>query len=239
VVIDTGGRRALPPSVIAEIVLTHRALNAASGCCALVLHPALAALISAAYPEGLLCTSSRAMAIQILSRRPALLDVHVTRTRRAVTLSLVGELDIAGLATTRATLDEVAAEARRGLRVTIDLRELAFIDVGGLRAVTEAALRCHGAGARTRLLGLQPQAQRLLDSVGWSSRLDGIVASDGFERTALGWMNRPDVPESSPARRTAAVIATDLDGYVTKCNDAARRLYGWSREAAWAGRSPN
>src|SRR3954447_19919424 len=70
VVVDFGMRRTLEPEAVIELRLLHRALRAVGGRCAVVLHPALAAQISIAYPEGLLCAATPDSAVALL-RRPA------------------------------------------------------------------------------------------------------------------------------------------------------------------------
>src|SRR3954452_12326780 len=54
VVLDLGPRRVLPADAVGELILSHRALRAAGGRCAVVVGPALAARLSLAYPEGIL-----------------------------------------------------------------------------------------------------------------------------------------------------------------------------------------
>src|SRR3954453_13167246 len=66
VVLDLGPRRVLPADAVGELILSHRALRAAGGRCAVVVGPALAAQLSLAYLEGILWAATRSAAITAL-----------------------------------------------------------------------------------------------------------------------------------------------------------------------------
>jgi anti-anti-sigma factor len=248
VVVDLGDRRTLPPDAISELVLTHREFGATGGRCAIVLGPALAAQVSLAHPEGVLWAATREAAIVLLRRDRAELEVRCHVSGRRLRASLIGELDLAGLDIAEARLAEVVAFARAGREVVLDLSGLAFADVAGLRAITDASVRSQLAGARTRVTGVQPQPLRLLRRLGWQEQLPGVLERRTPARPGRGWLGRlrPAAEDAGRARREAllaeleeqfddgreAVIATDLRGTVTAWNGAAQRLYGWSRAEA-------
>src|SRR5215217_6776793 len=68
------------------------------------------------------------------------LSVEISHTGRGVVLALEGELDLAGAATLERELDGLDEGP-----VVVDLRELAFIDSSGLRALVLAARRLQDA----------------------------------------------------------------------------------------------
>src|SRR3954470_17235663 len=80
VVLDLGPRRVLPADAVDELILSHRALRAAGGRCAVVVGPALAAQLSLAYPEGILWAATRSAAISALRTDQVNLRARV-RTR--------------------------------------------------------------------------------------------------------------------------------------------------------------
>src|SRR4051794_22020869 len=113
VVIDLGPRRVLAAEAVDELILTHRALHAAGGRCAVVVGPPLAAQLALPSPEGILWAASRRAALAVLSttRFPARARV---RTRgNTVRLSLAGELDIAAVPAVAAALSRIVAAAQR------------------------------------------------------------------------------------------------------------------------------
>src|SRR3954463_14495261 len=65
-VVDLGPRRVLAADAAHELLLTHRALHAAGGRCAVVVGPALAAQLSLAHPEGILWAATRHAALAVL-----------------------------------------------------------------------------------------------------------------------------------------------------------------------------
>lgn len=85
------------------------------------------------------------------------------------TLLLRGELDMAGVPSLEAAIDRVCADGTRS--VTVDLRELSFIDSTGLAAIVHISGLCgkHGYG-----FGIVPgpsAVQRLFELTG----LDGVL----------------------------------------------------------------
>ena len=75
-----------------------------------------------------------------------------TRTiddQHAATVSVTGELDIA---TTPELTEALGASLLHPRLVVVDLRELAFIDSGGVRAVVQVSARARDAGQRVVVL---------------------------------------------------------------------------------------
>ena len=176
VVIDLGERRTLPPEVIDELLVTHRALRRAGGRCALVVGPALAAQLSLAYPEGILWAAARHVAIAALAdlRTPIAAAVTLRPRRRRLHVELSGEFDLAMLPALEALLARVHVEARERREIIFDLTGLVFVDLTALRAITTAAVRCQLAGATTRVTGAQTPVRRLVRYLGWQQQLPGI-----------------------------------------------------------------
>jgi anti-anti-sigma factor len=77
-----------------------------------------------------------------------------------VTLSLTGGLDT----TTTEVLQDTAARCLRDepASLTVDLRNLAFCDSSGVRALRWVTRRARLAGTRCRIVNAQPQVRRLL-----------------------------------------------------------------------------
>jgi stage II sporulation protein AA (anti-sigma F factor antagonist) len=80
-------------------------------------------------------------------------------------LRLVGELDIAGLPTLQASLDEAA-----GGDIFLDCSDLTFIDCAGLGALIAAHKRCAGAGLQLTLVAPSRCLVRLFKL----ARVDGL-----------------------------------------------------------------
>jgi anti-anti-sigma factor len=90
-----------------------------------------------------------------------------------------GELDIATTPHLERTLN-AASQARL---VVLDLRELAFIDLCGMRAIVSASSRVRQAGRRLVLVGVPSSLQRLLTLTGHSDQVeigdvDSVAAPD-------------------------------------------------------------
>jgi anti-anti-sigma factor len=103
--------------------------------------------------------------------------VRITRTRRPHGLSLEGELDQANVGTLAAAL---AAVVDTSQDIHLDLSRLEFIDVGGLRLLTETAKRLP-AGQHLVLEGVAPYLRKILALVGWE-RTPGLRIGSGRER---------------------------------------------------------
>lgn len=110
----------------------------------------------------------------------------ITRTFAPPGLALAGEVDDSNVtALARALQGEtVRVRARRdagpsGTR--LDLRELAFIDVGALRLLVFTALSLHASGSSLVLHGVAPHLRRLMRVTGWD-RIPGLRLDEGNVR---------------------------------------------------------
>jgi anti-anti-sigma factor len=225
IVVDLGPRRVLAADATNELLLTHRAMHAAGGRCAVVVGPALAAQLSLAHPEGILWAATRRAALAVLQTDHGPLRARVRTGDAVVHLSLAGDLDISTVPTLAAALNRVAAAAQSRRPIVFELSELVFVDLVGLRALTTAVARCRLAGAPPRVIGAGKQLRRLAHQLGWSERLPGLEDATAGPPAAKLLADLEDQFDTG----TQAVIATDLAGNVTHWNRAAERLYGWTR----------
>jgi anti-sigma B factor antagonist len=76
-------------------------------------------------------------------------------------LLLRGELDLASAAALRARTD-----AARGRGLVIDLADVTFVDSSSLRELLHARAELESRGARLVLVGVPPNARRLLEMTG-------------------------------------------------------------------------
>jgi anti-anti-sigma factor len=104
------------------------------------------------------------------------LDVSIRTERGAMVLAVGGELDLASFATLEQAIDSVS-DANPEL-VVLDLGELEFMDVTGLRAVLRSDQRLRERGKRLALAGPTAGVRRLLTLTGH----DGVLSV--FESTA-------------------------------------------------------
>ncbi|MGA2924813.1 MAG: STAS domain-containing protein [Solirubrobacteraceae bacterium] len=82
--------------------------------------------------------------------RPARFDVTVDAGERATTVSVVGELDMKTAVVLAQRLDQLPLATVTSL--TVDLRELAFMDSSGLRLLIELHDRSRQEGWRLALI---------------------------------------------------------------------------------------
>lgn len=88
-----------------------------------------------------------------------------------------GILEVAGWvdATTVGVLVEpLACAIRGGDDVTVDLRDVAFVDIVALRLFVEAARELHADGRRLTLLGAPDPASRVLEMLGFADQ-EGLI----------------------------------------------------------------
>jgi anti-anti-sigma factor len=107
--------------------------------------------------------------------RDGMLTLRISIDGSAQTLSLVGELDMANAATLAGELESL--EAAGGEPITIDMRELEFIDSTGI-AVLVAAYRRAKAEGESRLRFVRSQAmgvQRVMDVTGLEKELPFVA----------------------------------------------------------------
>ena len=88
--------------------------------------------------------------------------LHITPLADRAGLWVKGELDRSTLPALRQALDSMASGG-----FCVDLSDLVFIDVGGLRALVAAAAPHNGGGHVLTLRSAPPHVRRLLDLTGW------------------------------------------------------------------------
>jgi anti-sigma B factor antagonist len=91
-------------------------------------------------------------------------DITLTRASGRVTLTLVGELDLATTPRLTKYLTTVA-ETHRGL-IVIDLRQLTFLDSTGVAALAAADRHARRGGWKLAIVKGPPQVQRVLEFCG-------------------------------------------------------------------------
>ena len=102
--------------------------------------------------------------------------VSIRRQGRAIVLALGGELDLASYPELERAIDR-ALEPPPEL-VVLELRELAFMDVAGLRSLVRSEERLRGLGGRLGLAALRPPIMRLLELTGQQQRLSVFATVD-------------------------------------------------------------
>ena len=102
-------------------------------------------------------------------------SVEVEERRGGAVVTPRGELDLATQGELRAVLEE---HASRGT-LTLDLRELRFLDTSGMRLILETAQAAERDGFRFAVVRGGPAVQRLFEIAGVS---DLIPFHDGRER---------------------------------------------------------
>lgn len=106
------------------------------------------------------------------------LTLTLSRDRNGRTVRAAGEIDSSNAAGLRRALDLVIAEGIGG--VTLDVAELGFIDVAGLRVIAEAAIS-HPERSLC-LQGAQPSLTRVLSITGWGGLANLVVIPAGGDR---------------------------------------------------------
>ncbi len=96
-------------------------------------------------------------------------DITPAEHAGAHVLLLSGELDIAEVPRLEAALDRVLEEGTTA--ITIDLRQLEFIDSSGLAAIVHIGGVCSKRGHDFELIAGRPEVQRLFEITGLSSVL--------------------------------------------------------------------
>jgi anti-sigma B factor antagonist len=97
------------------------------------------------------------------------LEVQHTVSGGRHRLGLVGELDIASAPTLQATIERICADGARA--ITLDLRDLTFIDSSGLYIVISASKQCEELGYDFLLIPGAEHIQRLFKLTGLLDRL--------------------------------------------------------------------
>jgi anti-sigma B factor antagonist len=89
-------------------------------------------------------------------------------------LVLRGEIDLAQVGAVEARLR--AVEAERPDVLVLELSQVRFMDVSGLRLLLRAHERLRAAGGRLVVLAASPRVRRLLSVTGMADRLDLVEA---------------------------------------------------------------
>src|SRR5262249_40883092 len=105
-------------------------------------------------------------------RRGGLLEVRVDYDGVDSTIALIGEFDLAAVDVVRHEF--AAVESNGATAVTIDLRELTFIDSTGI-AFLLAAVKADGEKQLTFIPSPSPSVQRVLGVTGLSELFGGAV----------------------------------------------------------------
>lgn len=90
---------------------------------------------------------------------------EISTISRVDALRVAGEVDMATL-----PMWEMALEAldRATGDAVIDMADLTFIDVGGLRVLVRTSLAMRARGCRLSLHGVSPTIRRVLEALGWA-----------------------------------------------------------------------
>ncbi len=99
---------------------------------------------------------------------PSEFNVVVRREGAALVVAPTGELDMATVATLRASLETELGDARV---LVLDLRGLNFLDTSGLQLVFEQQRRAEDEGFSFVLVRGQRHVQRLFEIAGMNDRL--------------------------------------------------------------------
>jgi anti-anti-sigma factor len=91
----------------------------------------------------------------------------LTRTLETVVVAVTGEVDAAGSAEFRSSLDDVIDD-ESPTALVIDLRELGFMDSTGLGVLVHALRRMRDLGGELTLSAPTPATQKLLEISGLS-----------------------------------------------------------------------
>jgi anti-sigma B factor antagonist len=97
-------------------------------------------------------------------------------------MALSGELDMATAPILRRNLAQI--EDGGAPAITLDLREVTFIDSSGLKELVEASLRAQSNGHRLLMSGPSPAAKRLFELTGMQFLLEEQGASGGPDPAA-------------------------------------------------------
>jgi anti-anti-sigma factor len=92
-------------------------------------------------------------------------QLEITTMTAPPGIRLCGEADIATLPSLELALEILVI---RAADATVDLCELTFADVAGLRALARAAVQLDSAGRCLRLRGVSTQIQHILGVLGWT-----------------------------------------------------------------------
>ena len=92
------------------------------------------------------------------------LSVGISKRGRTAVVVVAGELDIASAPVLQDAIERARQEGAGD--VVVDLADLAFMDVGGLRVLIRADRRAEQAGGRLTLANVRGEPRRLLTLTG-------------------------------------------------------------------------
>lgn len=102
----------------------------------------------------------------------SILDVRIMFTPSLPVVRLGGELDVDSVHLVRDALDCVAAMSRRARMIVLDLSDVTFCDVGGLRGIETCAGILEADGRQLVLHRLPQRLTKLIAMTGVASGLD-------------------------------------------------------------------
>lgn len=109
--------------------------------------------------------------------RDGMLTVRTEAKDSGCTIVLAGELDMANASTLEAELER--AEGDGAAPITIDMRELEFIDSTGIAVLVAAHRRLNGGSERIRLIRSRASGvRRVMDVTGLDGELPFVAADD-------------------------------------------------------------
>jgi anti-anti-sigma factor len=88
--------------------------------------------------------------------------IRTIQTPACVCVRLIGELDVSGVDRVNGCVDALLSAEPRPARVIVDLHELCFADVVGIRTLVMACCRLRRIGA-LEVYGIRPPVQRVLE----------------------------------------------------------------------------
>lgn len=95
-----------------------------------------------------------------------------------------GELDMASAVELEASVVRLSENGTE--RITLDLRQLKFVDCCGVRAVVTASGLCAAQGYEFRVIPGPPAVQRVFELTRLAERVPGATPPDSFRVTTTG-----------------------------------------------------
>jgi anti-anti-sigma factor len=105
--------------------------------------------------------------------------LRITRTFRPPGLRLTGEVDMTNAGDLGSALAAAVQDHRDARDLYVDLAQLEFISVDGLRRLVETAAEL-GSGRRLVLRAIPGELQRVLHLMGWDA-IPGLLVGRGGE----------------------------------------------------------
>jgi anti-sigma B factor antagonist len=120
-----------------------------------------------------------------MSSRGSIFSTDVVHQNGSVVLRLAGELDIATAPVLRKAVNALTSPHLRAL--VLEVQDLSFVDVVGLRALEQARCAVTAVGGDFRLRAVSNQTRRLIRLVGFGGLEDALepVTADPTGETPL------------------------------------------------------